>query len=99
MAGNKILFSAKCLNIMFAGNNREGNSCGVYMTDIVVEGTGTPAKDGKRIHERDQCCAGSIFTSAEYKVINNKMVLVKKRCFKWEDKKQELVERKIEDCQ
>ncbi len=53
----------------------------------------------KRIHERDQCCAGSIVTTAEYKVINNKMVLVKKRCFKWDDKKEELVERKIEDCQ
>ncbi len=31
---------------MFSGNNREGNSCGVYMMGTVVEGNGTPAKDG-----------------------------------------------------
>lgn len=53
----------------------------------------------KRIYERNQCCAGSSVTTAEYKVINNKMVLVKERCFKWDEKKQELVERKIKDCQ
>ena len=53
----------------------------------------------KRIYERNQCCAGSSVTTAEYKVINNKMVLVKERCFKWDEKKQELAERKIKDCQ
>lgn len=53
----------------------------------------------KRIYERNQCCAGSSVTTAEYKVISNKMVLVKERCFKWDEKKQELVERKIKDCQ
>lgn len=53
----------------------------------------------KRIYERNQCCAGSSVTTAEYKVINNKMVFVKERCFKWDEKKQELVERKIKDCQ
>ncbi len=53
----------------------------------------------KRIYERNQCCAGTSVTTAEYKVINNKMVLVKERCFKWDEKKQELVERKIKDCQ
>ncbi|ANE52298.1 XAC2610-related protein [Flavisolibacter tropicus] len=53
----------------------------------------------KRIYERNQCCAGASVTTAEYKVVNNKMVLLKERCFKWDEKKQELVERNIKDCQ
>ena len=53
----------------------------------------------KRIFERNQCCAGSIVTTAEYKVIDNKMVLIKEHCFKWDEKKQKLVERKMKDCQ
>ncbi len=53
----------------------------------------------KRIYESNQCCAGTSVVNAEYKVINNKMVLIKQHCFKWDDKKQELVERSIKDCQ
>jgi hypothetical protein len=53
----------------------------------------------KRIFESNQCCAGTVVTTAEYKVVNNKMVLVKQHCYKWDDKKQELVERKMKDCQ
>ena len=53
----------------------------------------------KRIYERNQCCAGSQITTAEYKVVNNKMVLIKERCFKWDEKKQELIERKLKDCE
>lgn len=34
----------------------------------------------KRIHEHNQCCAGSKHINAEYKVVNNKMVLVKQTC-------------------
>ncbi|HMI79407.1 MAG TPA: hypothetical protein VK484_11475 [Ferruginibacter sp.] len=52
----------------------------------------------KRVFERNQCCAGSIVTTAEYKIVNNKMVLIKKRCYKWDDKKEELVERNIKEC-
>lgn len=52
----------------------------------------------KTIFERNQCCAGSIVTTAEYKVVNNKMVLKKQRCFKWDEKKNELVERPIKEC-
>jgi hypothetical protein len=53
----------------------------------------------KRISERNQCCAGSVITTAEYKVVNNKMVLIKHQCFKWDEIKQKLVERKYKDCQ
>lgn len=53
----------------------------------------------KRIYERNSCCGGSSVMTAEYKVVNNKMVLVKEHCYKWDAKKQELVERKMKDCQ
>jgi hypothetical protein len=52
----------------------------------------------KTITETNQCCAGSSVTTAEYKVIKNKMVLVKERCFKWSEKKQKLVEQKVSSC-
>ncbi len=53
----------------------------------------------KRIFERNQCCAGASVTTAEYKVVKNKMVLLKEHCYKWNEKKQALVERKMKDCQ
>ncbi|CAD0009250.1 XAC2610-related protein [Flavobacterium salmonis] len=52
----------------------------------------------KRIIETNQCCAGSSVTTAEYKVIKNKMVLEKERCFKWSEKKQALVEQNVSKC-
>lgn len=56
-------------------------------------------KKTKKIFERNQCCAGSTVTTAEYKVVNNQMILLKQRCFKWDEKTQDLVERKPEECQ
>ena len=53
----------------------------------------------KKIYERNQCCAGTSVMTAEYKVVKNKMVLLKEQCFKWDEKKQKLVERKMKDCQ
>jgi hypothetical protein len=53
----------------------------------------------KRIYERNQCCAGTVHTSAVYKVVKNKMVLIEQHCFVWDEKKQDLVERKMKDCQ
>ena len=53
----------------------------------------------KRVYERNQCCAGTSVTTAEYKVVKNKMVLLREHCFKWNEKKQKLVERKMKDCQ
>ena len=40
----------------------------------------------KRIYEHNQCCAGRSQMNAEYKVVNNKMVLVKKTCLEYDEK-------------
>ena len=40
----------------------------------------------KRIHEYNQCCAGSSHMNAEYKVVNNRMVLVKRTCLTYDEK-------------
>ena len=56
-------------------------------------------KPTKQIYELNSCCAGSQQTTTIYRVIDNKMVLVEQHCFIWDEKKQELVERKMKDCQ
>lgn len=53
----------------------------------------------KRIYETNQCCAGSSITKATYKVVKNKMVLVKEHCYKWDEKKGKHIERPIKQCQ
>jgi hypothetical protein len=53
----------------------------------------------KRIYERNQSSAGSVVTTAEYKVVNNKMILIKEHCYIWDEKKQDMVERKLKDCE
>ena len=40
----------------------------------------------KRIYEHNQCCAGRSVERTEYKVVNNKMVLIKKTCMEYDDK-------------
>ncbi|MGE6355136.1 XAC2610-related protein [Flavobacterium sp. NPDC079362] len=40
----------------------------------------------KRIEERNQCCAGRSVTTAKYKVVNDKMVLIKQTCLEYDDK-------------
>jgi hypothetical protein len=52
----------------------------------------------KRIFERNQCCAGSIVTTATYKLVKNKMVLIEENCFRYDEKKKTLVKRKLKDC-
>jgi hypothetical protein len=52
----------------------------------------------KRIHEHNQCCAGTSHIESIYKVEKNKMVLLEEHCYKWNDKKNALVEEKIEKC-
>ena len=53
----------------------------------------------QRIYERNSCCAGSSVTTAEYKVVRNKMVLLAQHCYRWDEKKQQLVERPASACQ
>ncbi|MBZ4034935.1 hypothetical protein K6T82_09160 [Flavobacterium sp. 17A] len=43
----------------------------------------------KRIYEHNQCCAGRNIERAEYKVVNNKMVLIKKTCMEFDEKTQD----------
>ncbi|WP_427873280.1 XAC2610-related protein [Flavobacterium sp. MMS24-S5] len=43
----------------------------------------------KRIYEHNQCCAGRSVERTEYKVVNNKMVLIKKTCMEYDDKTQD----------
>ncbi|WP_426485520.1 XAC2610-related protein [Flavobacterium sp. 2] len=50
----------------------------------------------KRIYEHNQCCAGSSHMNAEYKVVNNKMVLIKKTCLELDEKTGDLVESKCD---
>ncbi|WP_264551182.1 XAC2610-related protein [Flavobacterium sp. N2038] len=50
----------------------------------------------KRIYEHNQCCAGSRHMNAEYKVVNNKMVLIKKTCQELDEKTGDFVESKCD---
>ncbi|WP_433829919.1 XAC2610-related protein [Flavobacterium anhuiense] len=43
----------------------------------------------KRIYEHNQCCAGRSVERTEYKVVNNKMVVIKKTCMEYDEKTQD----------
>ena len=53
-------------------------------------------KNKKRIYESNQCCAGKYSSQAEYKVVNNKMVLIKKSCYEYNEKTEDLEKVKCE---
>jgi hypothetical protein len=53
-------------------------------------------KKEKRIYERNQCCAGRSIMNAEYKVKDNKMVLLKKKCTEYDEKKKAYITVKCE---
>lgn len=53
----------------------------------------------KRVYERNSCCAGTSVTTAEYKVVDNELVVIAQHCYRWDEKKQALVERKLSACQ
>lgn len=50
----------------------------------------------KRIYEHNQCCAGRSHMNAEYKIVDNKMVLVKQTCLEYDETIDELKEVKCE---
>lgn len=52
----------------------------------------------KMISETNQCCAGTSIITAKYRVVKNKMVRVSERCFRWDEKKGDRVERPIKQC-
>src|SRR5690606_37054635 len=39
----------------------------------------------KRIYEHNQCCAGRSHMNAEYKIVDNKMVLVEQSCLEYDE--------------
>lgn len=45
----------------------------------------------KLVYEHNQCCAGSSHMNATYKIVNNKMVLIQKKCLKYDEKKDDFV--------
>jgi hypothetical protein len=45
----------------------------------------------KVIFERNQCCAGRSIMTAQYKVVDNKMLLIRKECLEYDEEKQEHV--------
>ncbi len=53
----------------------------------------------KRIYETNQCCAGSSITKAIYKLVKNEMVLLKERCYRWDEKKGKHIERPMKQCE
>jgi len=48
--------------------------------------------DLKLIYEYNQCCAGRSRTNATYKVVDNKMVLIEKKCREYDEEKEDFVE-------
>lgn len=48
--------------------------------------------DSKLIYEYNQCCAGRSHMNATYEVVNNKMVLIEKKCLEYDDEKEDFVE-------
>lgn len=53
----------------------------------------------RRVYEHNSCCAGSSVTEVEYKVVHNKLVALARHCYRWDEKKQQLVERPFSACQ
>ncbi|MCW3093439.1 MAG: hypothetical protein JWP81_4508 [Ferruginibacter sp.] len=53
----------------------------------------------KTITEHNQCCAGRQQTTSIYKLVKNKMVLIKQHCYLWDKKKKDFTERKMKDCE
>ena len=68
--------------------------------DSKFEGTSLEFDEKKKlISMTNQCCAGSSIITATYKVVKNKMVLVSETCFKFDEKRDELVKRPMKQCQ
>ena len=49
----------------------------------------------KLIYEHNQCCAGRSHMNATYKLVDNKMVLIEKKCLEYDDEKEDFIEK---DC-
>lgn len=56
--------------------------------------------DGKKkiVTENNQCCGGQQRLVSIYKVVDNKLSLLEEHCYKWSEKKQDMVEQKLQEC-
>lgn len=52
----------------------------------------------KTISSTNSCCGGTSITTATYRVVKNKLVLVSETCMKYDEKKGDLVKRPIKAC-
>jgi hypothetical protein len=52
--------------------------------------------DSKLIYTHNQCCAGRSHMNATYKVVNNKMILIDKKCLEYDDEKEDFMETQCE---
>ena len=48
--------------------------------------------DSKLIYEHNQCCAGRSQMNATYKVVENKMILIEKKCLEYNEEKEDFIE-------
>lgn len=48
--------------------------------------------NSKLIYEHNQCCGGRSHMNATYKVVNNKMILIQKKCLEYDDEKEGFIE-------
>jgi hypothetical protein len=69
-----------------------------FLSDISGVSLEFDAKN-KIITEHNQCCAGSRILISQYKIKNNKMILFKETCLRWNEKLQKHVIGSKKDCQ
>lgn len=53
----------------------------------------------KLVSSTNSCCGGTSITTATYRVVKNKLVLVSETCMQYDEKKGELVKRPMKACQ
>jgi hypothetical protein len=53
-------------------------------------------KDAKLIYEHNQCCGGNSHMTATYKVVDNEMILIEKKCLEYDDEMEDFIET---DCE
>ncbi len=74
---------------------RDPNSEKYFISEI----TGTSLifdAETKLIHEHNQCCAGRSHMNATHKLVDNKMILIERRCIEFDNEKDDFVEM---DCE
>jgi hypothetical protein len=69
---------------------RHPNSERYFVSDFAGTSLEFDSKS-KVIFERNQCCAGRSIMTAQYKVVDNKMFLIRKECFEYDEEKEEHV--------